>query len=351
MNISTTEFGTLSNGEKVLLFTIYNGKMKFSVSNYGCCITGILLPAKHGGFDDVVLGYSTYIGYINNYPHFGSLIGRYAGRISNAEFTIGNQQYLLSPNDNEKNCLHSGYPSYSKLLYDAKTFKDEHEAGVKFTRTSYDGEQGFPGNLKMEISYSLTPDNEIILRYKGISDKATPVNFTNHTYFNLNPSGIQANGSYVSILNHEVQIFADQYIENNQALIPTGRLLSVENTDYDFRNSTLLSDKTASHGGGFDNTWVIQKTHDDQKALAVVAHEPVTKRTLRIYSTQEALNMYTGSFLKDEFGKNGDIYNEFSGICFENQSFPDAMHHENFPNTIIQPGEVYEHETLWHFSF
>ncbi len=351
MNINTTEFGTLSNGQKILLFTIYNGQMKFSVSNYGCCITSILLPAKHGGFDDVVLGYSSFIGYVNNYPHFGALIGRYAGRIRNSEFTMGNEQYLLTPNDNTKHCLHSGYPSYSKLLYEAHTFKDNHEAGVKFTRTSPDGEQGFPGNLKMEISYSLTPDNEIILRYNAISDKATPINFTNHSYFNLNPAGIQANGSFVSVLNHEIQIFADQYLETNKELIPTGRLLNVEDTVYDFRDPTLLGLKTEKHGGGFDDTWVIQKQLDEQKALAAVAHEPVTKRTLRIYSNQPALKMYTGNFLNNEFGRNGDIYNKFSGICFESQAFPDAIHHPNFPNTIIKPNEAYQRETLWHFAF
>ncbi len=351
MYISTTEFGTLSDGQKILLFTIYNGQMKFTVSNYGCCITSILLPAKHGGFDDVVLGYSTLAGYINNYPHFGSIIGRYAGRISNAEFTMGTQQYLLAPNDNEKHCLHSGYPSYDKLIYDAKTFKSEHEAGVKFTRTSPDGEQGFPGNLKMEISYSLTPDNEIILRYNAVSDKTTPINFTNHSYFNLNPAGIQADGSFVSVLNHEIQIFADQYIETNKELIPTGKLLEVENTAYDFRNPVRLNEEVEKMGGGFDNTWVIKKNPDDQKALAAIAHEPVTKRTLRIYSNQPALTMYTANFLKDELGKNGDIYNKFSGICFESQAFPDAIHQEGFPNTIIKANEPYERETLWHFTF
>ncbi len=167
MKITEHEFGILSNGEKISLFTIYNGTMKFSVSNYGCCITSVLLPSKYGGFDDVVLGYSSFLGYINNYPRFGSFIGRYAGRISNAEFSIGVQQYPLTPNDNGKHCLHSGYPFFDKILYDAEPFKTEHEAGVKFSRTSPDGEQGFPGNLKMEISYSLTPDNEIILRYNA----------------------------------------------------------------------------------------------------------------------------------------------------------------------------------------
>lgn len=351
MKITTTEFGTFSNGNKALLFTIFNGKMMLCCTNYGCCITGILLPSKNGGFDDVVLGYSSFIGYINNFPHFGSFIGRYAGRISNAEFTLGNQQYLLTPNDGGKHCLHGGYPYCDKMLYEAKTFKNRQEAGVVFSRTSPDGEQGFPGNLKIQVSYSLTPDNEIIIRYKAVSDKTTPVNFTNHSYFNLNPAGMQPNGSYVSVLNHEVQIFAEQYLEINQELIPTGKFLNVENTGYDFRKPKLLSEGVQEIGGGFDNSWVIKKEVSDHKTLAAIVKEPVTKRTLTVYSAQPALIMYTGGFLNNELGKNGDVYNKFAGLCLESQAFPDSLHQPHFPNTVIKPGEVYERETLWHFAF
>lgn len=351
MKITTTEFGTFSNGNKALLFTIFNGKMMLCCTNYGCCITGILLPSKNGGFDDVVLGYSSFIGYINNFPHFGSFIGRYAGRISNAEFTLGNQQYLLTPNDGGKHCLHGGYPFYDKVLYEAKTFKNRQEAGVVFSRTSPDGEQGFPGNLKIEVSYSLTPDNEIIIRYKAVSDKTTPVNFTNHSYFNLNPAGMQSNGSYVSVLNHEVQIFSEQYLETNQELIPTGKFLNVENTGYDFRKPRLLSEGVQEIGGSFDNSWVIKKEVSDHKTLAAIVKEPVTKRTLTVYSAQPALIMYTGGFLNNELGKNGDVYNKFAGLCLESQAFPDSVHQPHFPNTVIKPGEIYERETLWHFAF
>lgn len=351
MKITTADFGTISNGKKILLFTIFNGKMMLCATNYGCCITSILLPSKNGDFDDVVLGYSSCMGYINNFPHFGSFLGRYAGRISNAEFTLGNQQYLLTQNDGGKHCLHGGYPFYDKLWYEANTFKNEQETGVVFTRTSPDGEQGFPGNLKIEVSYSLTPDNEVILRYKAVSDKTTPVNFTNHSYFNLNPAGMQSNGSYVSVLNHEVQIFSEQYLETNQELIPTGKLLNVENTGYDFRKPRLLQEGVKEIGGSFDNTWIIKKEVNEHKTLAAIVKEPVTKRTLTVYSTQPALTMYTGGFLENEFGKNGDIYNKFAGLCLESQSFPDSVHQPAFPDTVIKPGEVYEHETLWHFAF
>lgn len=351
MKITTSEFGTFSNGKKALLFTVFNGKMMFSATNYGCCITSILLPSKNKDFDDVVLGYSSFIGYINNFPHFGSFIGRYAGRISNAEFKLGNQQYLLTQNDGGKHCLHGGYPSYDKVLYEARTFKNSQEAGIVFSRTSPDGEQGFPGNLQTEITYSLTPDNELIIKYKAVSDKTTPVNFTNHSYFNLNPAGMQSNGSYVSVLNHEVQIFSEQYLETNQELIPTGKFLNVENTGYDFRKLKLLRDGVEEIGGSFDNAWIIKKEISDRKTLAAIVKEPVTKRTLTVYSTQPALVMYTGGFLDNESGKNGDVYNKFAGLCLESQFFPDSVHQPHFPGTVIKPGEVYSHETLWHFAF
>lgn len=351
MKITVSEFGSLSNGEKVLLFTLFNGRMYCSITNYGCCITSIRLPSKNGGTDDVVLGYSSFPGYINNVPHFGAFIGRYAGRIANAEFNIGNKQYFLTPNDGGKHCLHGGYPCYGKQLYKTEPFKNRHEAGIRFSRISPDGEQGFPGNLKIEISCSLTPDNEIILRYNAVSDKATPVNFTNHTYFNLNPAGMQSNGSYVSTLNHEIQIYAEQYLEMNKELIPTGNLVNVENTPYDFRTPKVLSAGIEALGGGYDNAWIIKKEINEQKALAAIISEPVTKRTLRVYSSQPALTMYTGNFLKNEFGRNGDIYNEFAGLCLESQSFPDSVHHPDFPCTVIQPNEIYKRETLWHFEF
>lgn len=351
MKILSNDFGVLANGKKISLFTVFNGQMYFSATDYGCCITSILLPSKNGGFDDIVLGYSSFPGYVNNLPHFGSFIGRYAGRIANAEFSLGNQRYLLTPNDGGRHCLHGGYPSYDKMLYKAASFKNKHEAGITFSRISPNGEQGFPGNLKIQISYSLTPDNEIILRYKAVSDKTTPVNFTNHTYFNLNPAGMQAAGSYVSILNHEVQLYAEHYVETDADRIPTGKLLPVKNSPYDFRHPTLLSAGIKESGAGFDTAFVIRREIDEQKALAAIIREPVTKRTLRVYSSQPALILYTGNFLNNELGRNGDVYNTFAGLCLESQSFPDAVHHNEFPNTVIKAGELYSRETLWHFSF
>ncbi|PIE98541.1 MAG: galactose-1-epimerase [Treponema sp.] len=357
MNIKRSEFIHFSSGETAYLYTITNGKMSFSATNYGCCITSILLPSKHNtGFDDVVLGYSTGMAYINNFPHFGSLIGRCAGRIANAEFFIDGEQYLLTPNDNGRHCLHGGYPAYDKQLWTAITQTDEENATLIFEKISYDGEQGFPGELKIIISYTLTSENEIILKYSAKTDKPTIVNFTNHSYFNLNPAGMRSDGNYVSVLNHEVQIFSNEYLELDNELIPTGKILTTENTDYDFRKPKPLSHGINNLPNGYDDTWVIKKMQDcdenckKEKSLATIVREPITGRVLSIYSTQPGLTMYTGNFLEGELGKNGDRYSKFSGLCLETQHFPDSIHQPNFPSTILTPEKNYHEETVWHFK-
>lgn len=351
MNIKKKCFGLLSNGKTAELFIVDNGRMSFSATNYGCCITSIFLPSKNGGFDDVVLGYSTLSDYMNNSRHFGSLIGRCAGRISNAEFTLGSQQYLLTPNENGIHCLHSGYPSYGKQLWDAAPFRTEHEAGITFSRISCDKEQGFPGSLSVSVTYSLSTDNELTLLYEAETDKTTPIDLTNHTYFNLNPPGMRAGGSYVSVLNHEVQIFADQYLHCGNDLIPTGKLADVKDSPYDFRTPKLLEQDMKMLKTGYDGTWVIKKEMNDQKALAAIIREPVTGRSITIYSTQIGFTMNTANSLDGEIGKNGDIYNAFSGLCLQSQHFPDAVHNKNFPSCLLKQGEKYCQKTVWLFGF
>lgn len=358
--IKKQKFGTLSDGNEILLFTLDNGTMRFSVTNYGACITAILLPAKNGtGFDDVALGYSTLASYINNQPHFGSLLGRVAGRIANAQVNIAGEAYRLTQNDG-KHCLHGGFPSFDKRIWQPTENVTDNNATIFLERYSPAGEQGFPGNLQLLISYTLTADNEIVLRYHAKTDATTPINLTNHTYFNLNPAGMQANGGYVSVLNHELLIPAQEYLETDSQLIPTGTILSVHGSPYDFTKTTVLNDRinaringtnAANKTDGLDTSFVVKKNIDGCKALACVLHEPVTGRTLRVYSTQSALTVYTANQLNEHFGKNGCRYGRFSGICLESQNFPDSPHHKNFPTILLQPEQTYEQETVWHFTF
>ncbi|QLC59441.1 aldose epimerase family protein [Treponema phagedenis] len=350
MKVKKRTFGVLASGQKVSIYTISNDEMSFSAIDYGCCITSILLPSKSGGFDDVTLGYSTLDGYIHNTPHFGSLIGRYAGRIKNAEFALGARKYLLTPNAEGKHCLHGGYPSYDKEIWNSKYFCHSHEAGVCFDRISPDGEQGFPGKLTLTVTYTLTCDNEIIIRYEAFSTRTSPINLTNHTYFNLNPPGMRADGRYVLALNHELQIFSDLYVETDKELLPTGNFVSVEGTPYDFRNPKLLRTDIERTNGGYDGTWFIGPPKKDQKMLAAIIREPMSKREISVFSTQPGLTMYTANFLKGEIGKNGDAYNPQSAVCLESQHLPDSPNQANFPPAIVTPDIPYRHETSWLFK-
>lgn len=350
MIVKKERFGLLSSGDEVSLFTVSNGTMSFSASNYGCCITGILLPAANGGHDDVVLGYSTLEGYLQNKPHFGSIIGRCAGRIANAEFSLEGKRYALTRNSHGLHCLHGGYPFYDKQLWTAEPFDNASESGIRFFRISRDGEQGFPGEVRITVTYSLTHDNAVVLRYEASTTKTTPINLTNHSYFNLNPAGMQDDGGYVSALNHHVQIFSDQYVEINDALLPTGSFIPVAGTPFDFRSSKPLMQDFAMLKNGYDGTWLLRKNNEQPVPLVAAVSEPVSGRALHIYSTQPALTMYTANFLNGERGKNGDVYNKHSAVCFETQHVPDSPNHPEFPPVWITPDKTYRHETRWQFS-
>ena len=353
MEVTKERFGMLSSGAAVSIFTVSNGTMSFSAIDYGCCITAILLPAAKGGFDDVVLGYSTLEGYVRNTPHFGSIIGRYAGRISNARFSLEEKCYELTRNNGGTHCLHSGYPPYDKQLWQAESISGSDEAGVRFSRISPDGEQGFPGEVRLTVSYMLNKNNTITLRYEAHTTKTTPINLTNHTYFNLNPAGVEADGSYPSALNHQVQLFAHRYVETDASLIPSGTLLPVAGTPFDFCTPKALLQDFDKLKSGYDDTWLLDADGTDDTEsipLAAVVAEPVTGRTLHIYSTQPAMTMYTANALHGEQGKNGAVYNNHSAVCFETQHVPDSPNRPEFPAAWVRPGEVYRHETQWRFT-
>lgn len=350
MEVTKEQFGLLSSGEAVSLFTISNGTMSFSATDYGCCITSILLPTAHGGYDDVVLGYSTLEGYLFNKPHFGSIIGRCAGRISNARFSLNGKQYELTRNTGGNHCLHGGYPFYDRQLWKADIISGCDEAGVCFSKTSPDGEQGFPGEVLLTISYTLNKDNTLTLRYEAHTTQTTPINLTNHTYFNLNPAGMQADGGYISALNHRVQLFANRYTEVDTSLLPTGKLIPVEGTPFDFRTLKALSQDIGKLENGYDGTWLLDTAESNNIPLAAIVMEPTTGRTLHIHSTQPAITMYTANFLNGERGKNGDIYNRHSAVCFETQHIPDSPNRPEFPPVWVHPDKAYRHETQWRFT-
>ncbi|MBN1617614.1 MAG: galactose mutarotase [Spirochaetales bacterium] len=343
MKIKKRLFGVLSNGQKVSLFTVSSRTMSFSVTNYGCIITSIMVPGKDGSMEDVALGYSTLDGYVHNPVFFGCIVGRYANRIAGASFTLDGKIHRLTANDGP-NCLHSGRPGYHKMVWEATPFCKSSEAGVVFTRISPAGEQGFPGNCDLKVSYSLTADDNIVIKYLARTDEACPVNLTNHTYFNLSGAGSG------TILDHSVQLFADHYLPVDAQAIPTGDLAPVEGTPFDFRTPKAIRRDIEAVTGGYDHNWCVNR--DDSSCAPVAGvYEPLSGRALTVYSTQPGVQLYTGNFLNGEKGKNGDVYGKHAGFCLETQHYPDSPNRPAFPDTVILPGERYNHETIWHFDY
>lgn len=343
MRIKKRYFGTLSSGKKVYLYTISNKTMSFSVTNFGCIITSIILPSVANCSDDVALGYPSLNGYLYNGPSFGCLVGPFANRIKDAQFTLDSVTYHLENNDNG-NCLHSGRMGYQRKLWKAETFCNTKEAGIIFTYKSKDGEQGFPGSIHSRVCYSLTQDNEIILNYEVESNKSTHINLTNHTYFNL--SGHDSG----KIDAHEFQLFCDSYLPINEKTIPTGEIKSVLDTPYDFKNSCTLKDKLSLMPDGFDHCWIINSS---EQALPLVAKvfDPKSNRKLSVFSSQPGVQFYTGYYLDNEAGKDNYYYKTRDGFCLETQHFPDTPNQKDFPSTLIRANQKYTQETRWVFEF
>lgn len=343
MKIRKRTFGILSNGRKVSLYTIANRNMSFSVTNYGCIITSIVVPDQQGNPEDIALGYSTLESYIANPVFFGCLVGRFANRIAGGTFSLAGKEHTLDKNDNG-NCLHSGSRGYHRMVWKSKPFSNRKEAGVVFYRTSPDGEQGFPGTLDMKIKYALTANNDIVISYSAKTDAPTPVNLTNHTYFNL---GGHDSGS---ILGQTVQLFADRYVPVDGNAIPTGEILDVAGTPFDFRSPKEIGKDIEAVSGGYDHNWEINRAGDTPNPVAGV-YDPVSGRAMTVYSTQPGVQFYTGNFLSGVAGKNGAVYDKNAAFCLETQHFPDSPNQPSFPDSILLPGDRYRHETIWHFDF
>ncbi|MCK9171015.1 MAG: galactose mutarotase [Treponema sp.] len=353
MKISKQRFGVLSDGTKVTLYTIQNKRMSFSVTDYGCTITSVVLTDSSGGFSDVVLGYSTLDGYITGTCFFGAFIGRFANRIGKASFSLDGTKYKLDKNDGQ-NMLHGGFSGWDKKVWHAKTVNNKTQAGVKFTRFSHDGEQGFPGNMKIEVTYLLDDMNNITCRYTAVTDKACPVNFTNHSYFNLAGSG--------TVDDHILKLSCDYTLDIDSKLIPTGKLLDVENTPFDFRTDKKIGHDIKETGNGYDHCYVTHSYDPDNphcgspvsdERIVRVAEltEPVSGRCMTVDSNMEGIQLYTGNWIGGIVGKNGQVYEKHGAVCLETQCFPDSPNKKDFPSCILLPGEKYKAVTVYGFKF
>lgn len=349
MKITQKPFGKTKAGENAVLYTVTNNNgMKVSFTDFGANIVSIIVPDREGNFADVALGYKNIEGYENNGPGFGSLIGRNANRISGASFELNGKVYQLQKNEGENN-LHGGNPGYNTVMYETEIYKEEDMITIEFSRLSPDKEQGFPGNLDITVSYSLTENNELLIEYHGVSDQDTVVNMTNHSYFNL------AGHDSGNILNHKVWIKANQFTPTRDDLIPTGEYRDVEGTPMDFRTSKLIGQDIDSdyqplkQAGGYDHNYVLDINQDEVEKIAELEDES-SGRVMEVYTDMPGLQLYTSNMLTPvKNGKDGASYDKFAGVCFETQYFPNACNTPNFKSNVLKAGEHYEFVTIYKF--
>ena len=347
---TSAPFGDLPNGPALTVYTLTNANgVEVRTIPYGAIVVSIRVPDRNGKFDDVLLGFDRIDGYAGSHPYFGAVVGRYGNRIAKASFTLDGQQYALAAN-NGPNSLHGGVKGFDKKVWGAELFDRDGNVGVIYTVTSPDGDEGYPGNLKAQVTYTLTKSNELTVEYEASTDKATPINLTQHSYFNLAGEGRG------DVLNHRLTIDANRYTPVDATLIPTGDYAAVENTPFDFRRPTPIGaridadDEQLRHGGGYDHNWVLNRDRDGLVHAARL-EEPTSGRTLDVSTTEPGIQFYAGNFLDGTIkGKSGHVYARRSGLCLETQHFPDSPNHSSFPSTILRPGEQYRSKTVFAFG-
>ena len=351
-------FGMTHRGEAVSLYTLKNAHgMQAKVLDYGGIIVSLRVPDRNGRLDDVVLGFDSLGDYERGSPYFGAIIGRYGNRIARGRFTLDGRTYTLATN-NGPNHLHGGVRGFDKVIWSVTPFQRSDSVGLVMNYTSPDGEEGYPGTLRATVTYTLTDKNEFIFDYQATTDRPTPVNLTQHSYFNL------AGDGKGDILGHVVTLNADRFTPVDSTLIPTGEMKSVAGTPFDFRTSTAIgaridrNDEQLRYGRGYDHNFVLNKGGRGGKGgiegdvtLAAHVYEPTTGRVMEISTTEPGLQFYSGNFLDSTLrGKQGVVYGHRSGFAMETQHFPDSPNKPAFPSTILRPGEEYRSRTIYRFG-
>jgi aldose 1-epimerase len=344
--IEEQEFGRLPDGRAVKRFTLRNHQgMSAKMITYGAILTELHVADRDGEFTNVVHGFDSLQAYLQAHPFFGATTGRVANRIARARFTLDGREYELAVN-NGKNHIHGGLKGFDKVLWEAKpVIVNEREVAVAFTYLSRDGEEGYPGNLDVRVTYTLTDNNELRIVYSATTDKATPVNITNHSYFNLAGSG--------DVLAHEVFVAADRYTPVDDELIPTGEIAPVKGTPLDFTKPMPIGariEQLKPKPDGYDHNFVLG-SEGRGLGLATRVIEPKSGRILEVLTTEPGVQLYTGNFLDGRVsGLNGQRSERHSGFCLETQHFPDSVNRPNFPSTILRPGQTYKSTTVFKFS-
>ncbi|BCX03907.1 MAG: aldose 1-epimerase [Candidatus Roseilinea sp.] len=348
MNIQKHPFSKLPDGSEVEQYTLTNeGGLTVQIITYGGIITALRAPDRNGTPGDIVLGFDSLAGYLAGHPYFGCIVGRFANRIAGGRFTLDGVAYQLAVN-NGPNHLHGGLAGFDKKLWRATTGRSDGAISVALSYLSRDGEEGYPGNLHVTVTYTLTRDNALHIRYLARTDKPTILNLTNHTYFNLAGQG--------DILDHEVTINADHFTPVNETLIPTGELQPVAGTPLDFRQPMRIGARINDpheqlvRAGGYDHNFIINGAMGELRFAARV-YEPSSGRVLEVYTTEPGMQLYTGNFLDGSIvGKGGTVYGRRAGLCLETQHFPDSPNQPNFPSAVLRPSESFHSATVFKFG-
>lgn len=346
MLVSQKQFGKI-DGKNVTAFKMTNDHgMEVTCLDYGCIITKIVTPDKNRNLENIVLGFDTIEEYQEYSPYFGAVIGRFAGRIKNGEFELNDQVYHITQN-NLNNHLHGGRKGFDKVFWSTEIKEGQDSISLQFTYFSPDEEEGFPGNVKMTVTYTLNNSNELILFYEGHSDQRTLLNITNHSYFNL------SGNLKTDILDHSLKIKSTRFLELNRELIPTGETLAVENTPFDFRSGRKIKDGVSSThfqnvlaSYGYDHPFILDEVEKEQ----IILCDDTSGRKLTIETDQPAVVLYTGTQLAGDYYIRDVKSRNYLGLCLETQGFPDSIHHANFPTNIIEKDEIYRATTKLSFS-
>jgi len=348
MKITKKTFGVLSGGKKVHLYTLKAGELSLSLSTLGATWTCLLVPSRDKGTDDILLGFSSFDGFVRNPPYMGVTVGRFANRIGKAKFSLNGNDYPLYKNDGD-NTLHGGKVGFSRLLWKADAYEEKDGVFVRFELKSPDRDEGYPGNMRAVVSYGLTKSNELVADYEAKLDTPCPVNLTNHAYFNL-----AGEGRGMNILSTELKLFCASYIDVDDALIPTGKILSTDKTPLDFKVRKPIGKDidalTKTSAGGYDHCYVVDGEPGKLRPFGEL-YEPFTGRSMRGYTTQPGVQLYTGNMLSSVQGKIGSVYEKHSGFCMETQHYPDSPNRPEFPSAIFGPDRDYHEKAVFAFDW
>ena len=345
--VTKDNFGTTRDGESVERYSLKNKHgLVAKVITLGGIINELHVPDRAGKLADIALGFDTVAEYEehNGGVYFGCITGRVANRIAGGKFDLDGKSYTLDLHPKTSFHLHGGLKGFSKVIWKAEIATDPRGPALRLTYLSKDGDQGFPGNLNTRVIYVLTEEDALVIEYEATTDKATPINLTNHTYFNLAGAGSG------TVLDHRLTLHSQRYLETDADLLPTGRLLSVAGTAFDFTKSEVIGSRLDQISiGGYDHAFVLADKPQTKPSLAAEVHEPKSGRVMQIHTDQPGIQLYTATYTTPLKGKNGAGYDRFHGLCLETQHHPDSVHHAEFPTTILRPGETYRTTTIHQF--